>query len=77
MMEKSYKELMQDLNTKINMLNQSDLSLEDSLKIYEEAMDIFVNCEKRLKEAEGKLIKIRENAEGELAKETLTADAKD
>ena len=64
-----YQELVTTLENKINILAKTDLNLEESLKIYEEAVSIFVKCDKRLKDAEGQLLKIRENAEGQLTKE--------
>ena len=70
-----YQELIALLENKINILAKTDMNLEDSLKVYEEAISIFVKCDKRLKEAEGKLLKIRENAEGQLIKESFETES--
>ena len=65
----SYKDLVFALENKINTLAKNDLNLEESLKLYEDAMGIYVKCSSRLKEAEATLVKIKENADGELSKE--------
>lgn len=72
--EMPYQELVKLLENKINLLAKTDLNLEDSLKIYEEAISIFVKCDKRLKSAEGKLLKIKENAQGQLIEESFDTE---
>lgn len=59
--EKSYTRLEKILET----LNSSQVSLEDSLKLFEEANSLIMQCEKKLSTAEQKieaLIKNRDNS---------------
>ncbi len=72
-----YQEMLAILENKINSLAKNDLTLEESLKIYEEATEIFVRCDKRLKEAEAKLTRIKEDADGRLLKEPFSLEAEE
>jgi len=59
--EKSYTRLEKILET----LNSSQVSLENSLKLFEEANSLIMQCEKKLSTAEQKieaLIKNRDNS---------------
>jgi exodeoxyribonuclease VII small subunit len=46
-------------------------SLEDSLKLYKEAAELFAFCNARLNAAEAEIAVIRNTASGEVIKETL------
>jgi len=51
------------------MLEKGDLSLEDSLKLYEEGSRLIAACRERLTHAAGELIRIDRETNGESAGE--------
>ena len=55
MAEKKFDEMMQRLEGIVEDLESGDLSLEASLKIFEEGMKLVNVCSKRLEEAEQKV----------------------
>lgn len=61
-------------------LNSSAISLDESLKLYEEADQLIVICSKRLNEAERKIEMLVKNRNGELTfgtdEKPLTQDYK-
>lgn len=61
--EKSYKRLEQILET----LNANQVSLEDSLKLFEEANSLILTCEKKLNNAEKKIEILIKNRDGSIA----------
>jgi exodeoxyribonuclease VII small subunit len=61
--EKSYSRLEQILET----LNSSGVTLEDSLKLFEEANSLIVSCEKKLTNAEKKIEILIKNRDGSVA----------
>ncbi len=70
----SYQTLISDLESKVNMLGKNELNLEDSLRIYEEAMGLYKKCNQKLCEAETKLLKIKEDSEGNISSEIFTRE---
>jgi len=50
----------------LEKLNSSSVSLDESLKLYEEADKLIVLCSKRLNEAEKKVEMLVKNRQGEL-----------
>lgn len=46
---------MNQLEKMVEKLEMGDLSLEDSLKVFEEGMELTQFCEQKLNEAEGKV----------------------
>ena len=61
--EKAYTRLEQILET----LNSTQVSLEDSLKLFEEANSLIVGCEKKLSFAEQKVESLLKNRDGSIA----------
>lgn len=57
----------------LERLNSGNVSLDESLKLYEEADKLIITCSKRLNEAERKIEVLMKNRNGEL---TLGADEK-
>lgn len=70
----SYQQLITELEGKINALHKSDLDMESSLKLYEEAMEIYVKCSNKLQEAEKQILKIKEEADGKLTEVPFTIE---
>lgn len=60
--EKAFERLEQILEN----LNSGHPSLEDALKLYEEADHLIVNCQKKLSDAEKKIEVLMKNRAGEL-----------
>ena len=50
-----FEQAMERLETTIQKLEEGDLPLEESLKAYEEGIDLVRFCEQKLAEAEGKI----------------------
>lgn len=51
----------------LEKMNSGNVSLDESLKLYEEADKLIVTCSKRLNEAERKIEVLMKNRNGELA----------
>ena len=61
----SFEESLKKLETIVDQLEKGDLSLEDSIKVFEEGVVLSAACKKELEEAEGKveiLIKKRDGS---------------
>lgn len=63
--EKAYARLEQILET----LNSSQVSLEDSLKLFEEANSLISSCEKKLQNAEKKIEILIKNRDGSITQD--------
>ena len=55
----------------VQKLESGDISLDDSLKAYEEGMDIVKNCTKKLDEAELRVKRLIESGDGKLNVEPI------
>jgi len=61
----SFEESLKKLETIVEQLEKGDMSLEESLKLFEEGVGLSAACKKELEEAEGKvemLIKQRDGS---------------
>lgn len=61
----SFEESLKKLETIVDKLEKGDMSLEDSLKLFEEGVGLSAACKKELEAAEGKvetLIKQRDGS---------------
>lgn len=50
----------------LEMLNSGQVSLEDALKLYEEADKLIIQCNKKIQDAEKKIEILMKNREGQL-----------
>jgi exodeoxyribonuclease VII small subunit len=57
-MENTFESKMKRLQEIVSMLDQSNISLDDSIKLYEEGMELAAELRKMLDEAELKIIKL-------------------
>ena len=64
MAEKKFEEAMQRLEDIVENLESGDLSLENSLKIFEEGMKLVSFCSRKLEEAEQKVTKLVKESDG-------------
>ncbi len=59
-MEKTFEEKLKRLQDIVGLLDQGNVSLDDSLKLYEEGMELAIQLRKTLEEAELKIIRLNE-----------------
>ena len=64
MAEKKFDEMMQRLEDIVRGLESGELSLEESLKIFEEGMTLVNACSKKLEEAEQKVTLLVKESNG-------------
>ena len=69
--EVTFEAAMKRLESIVETLGGGNLSLEDSLKMFEEGMELCKICNKKLDEAEYKVEKLMEKEGGELSVEQL------
>jgi len=67
----SFEEALARLEEILERMNAGTISLEESLKLYEEADQLIASCNKRLNDAERKIEILVKNRNGEL---TLGSD---
>jgi len=70
---KSFEEMMQNLESIAKDLESGDLSLDDSVKKFEEGMLISKECSKILEDAEKKITILTKDSEGNLKEEDFEA----
>jgi exodeoxyribonuclease VII small subunit len=51
----SFEESLKKLETIVDQLEKGDLSLEDSIKLFEEGVGLSAACKKEIETAEGKV----------------------
>ena len=57
----SFEEAFDELNKIIDFIENTDVSLDDSISVYEMGMQLEKHCEKKLKDAEIKIKKVVDN----------------
>ena len=57
----SFEEAFDELNKIIDFIENTDVSLDDSISVYEMGMLLKKHCEKKLKDAEIKIKKVVDN----------------
>ena len=65
----SFEENLKRLEQIVSELEQGNLPLDRSLKLYEEGIKAYRTCHEILKRAEAKVLKLVETLEGELKEE--------
>jgi len=71
----TFEEAMKKLESIVETLGEGNLSLDDSLKMFEEGMELCKFCNKKLDEAEYKVEKLMEKEGGEISVEEFEAEA--
>jgi exodeoxyribonuclease VII small subunit len=64
--EMTFEKAFERLEQILEQLNSGNISLEDSLKLYEEADQLIISCQKKLVDAEKKIEMLMKNRAGEL-----------
>ena len=57
----SFEEAFDELNKIIDFIENTDVSLDDSISVYEMGMQLKKHCETKLKDAEIKIKKVVDN----------------
>ena len=77
MSEKKFEEAMERLDEIVENLESGDLSLEESLQIFEEGMNLVNFCSKKLEEAERKVTILIKESEGKYTQRPFEAEEKE
>ena len=65
----SFEDSLKKLEAIVDKLEKGDLSLEDSIKLFEEGVELSAACKKDLDAAEGKVQKLMKQRDGSLKTE--------
>ena len=60
----SFEAALKELESIVSRLEQGEVELEDSIKLYERGQALKAHCEAKLKAAEGRLEKVVQGAKG-------------
>ena len=77
MAEKKFEEAMERLEQIVESLEGGDLTLEESLKIFEEGMNLIRFCSKKLEEAQQKVTLLVKESGGTLTQQPFELDDKE
>jgi exodeoxyribonuclease VII small subunit len=77
MTEKKFEEAMERLENIVERLESGDLSLEESLKIFEEGMNLVSFCSKKLEEAEQKVTMLIKDQNGRYGRQPFEVTEKE
>ncbi len=77
MTEKKFESAMERLENIVESLEKGDLSLDESLKIFEEGMNLLSFCSKKLEEAERKVTMLIRDQSGEYKQQPFEAEEKE
>jgi len=69
----TFEKAMKRLEEIGDSLESGDIALEESLKLYEEGIQLIGFCQQKLNEVEKKVQKLSRNAEGEFHTDSLDA----
>lgn len=68
---KTYEEAFKEIEDVVQLLEKGELSLEETLKYFEDAIRLVTYCKSILTDAEQKLVMLLETEDGELKLENL------
>lgn len=74
-MEKTFEASLGELEKIVSQLEEGDLSLEESLKLFELGVKLSRDCQQRLAQAERRIEVLLRDAEGNPAVESLEPDS--
>jgi len=69
----SFEDSLKKLETIVDQLEKGDLTLENSIKLFEEGVGLSAACKKELDEAEGKVQILIKQRDGSLKTEPFPA----
>ncbi|GBD94735.1 exodeoxyribonuclease 7 small subunit [bacterium BMS3Abin05] len=71
MVKQSFEKALQRLEEIVAALENGDIPLEDSIKMFEEGMELARFCTERLNQAEKKLMKLAKKEDGSFQLELM------
>ncbi len=71
----TFEDNLRRLEDIVHRLEEGNLALDESLRLYEKGIQAFRNCQKMLDEADLKVRKLVQTAEGELREEPFERPA--
>jgi exodeoxyribonuclease VII small subunit len=77
MAQKKFEEAMKRLEEIVQNLEDGDLSLEESLKVFEEGMGLVKFCSEKLEEVEQKVTKLVKESDGKYGHQPFELDSGD
>jgi exodeoxyribonuclease VII small subunit len=77
MAEKKFEKALERLEGIVDSLEKGDLPLEDSLKIFEEGMELVNFCSRKLEEAEQKVTLLIQEGSGRVSQQPFEPEGKD
>ena len=70
----SFEESLKKLESIVEQLEKGDLALEDSLKLFEEGVNLSSACKQELETAEGKVQMLVKQRDGSMKPETFLTE---
>ncbi len=70
----SFEESLKRLETVVDQLEKGELTLEESLKLFEEGVKLTASCKKELDDAEGKVQILVKQRDGSLKAEPFETE---
>ena len=70
-LEQSFEDAYQELAEIVDQLETGDLTLDDTLKLYERGRSLIQFCQLQLKQAELRVVQLSTNADGSFKTEDL------
>jgi exodeoxyribonuclease VII small subunit len=70
----SFEESLKKLESIVEQLEKGDLALEDSLKLFEEGVNLSAACKQELEGAEGKVQMLVKQRDGSMKPETFLTE---
>lgn len=77
MEERKFEKAMERLEAIVHSLESGDLSLDESLKVFEEGMDLVQFCTMKLDEAEQRVSILMKESTGKLVQQPFETEQKD
>jgi exodeoxyribonuclease VII small subunit len=74
MAKKRFEEALQELETIVNRLEDGNLTLDESLSLFEEGIKLSRLCSQRLEEAEKKVEILLKNEDGTLSRQPFAPE---
>jgi len=71
---KNFEEMMEDLEQIAKDLESGELSLDESVKKFEEGMEISKSCSKILEDAEKKITILIKDSNGDVSEDNFSAE---
>ena len=73
----NFESSLKRLEKIVGKLEEGDLSLDETLKLFEEGIGLSQDCQKQLEEAENKVEVLLKKADGKLVARKLTLEQED